>query len=108
MEIIINEKKRMTKDEFAKKWWEIWGIKQHVTNKDHAEFNADLNSLLGSQPEETVEYPCLMVSDNGNLYYLTDQKIGHRITYDGELDVRYNENWTKNMRPFHGEITIKQ
>lgn len=106
MEIEIKEKPRMTKEEFAAKWGD------EIINSRRKVFFENLNSLLGSHPEETVEYPCLMVSKDKNLFIIENDGdcgfIGYKITEDGKLTTDYSDRWGSSLRPFHGEIIIKQ
>ncbi len=109
MKIEITEKPRMTVDLFMEKW----DSNMEEVDKDML---ADLNSLLGEQQEEKVEYPCLMVSDGG-LVILVQEKSKYdnlkgtviQCEHTGYDVGEYREVWdATQFKPFHGTITITQ
>lgn len=111
MEIIIKEKQRMTKEEFMAKW----GYNsQGCHNK---EFKSDLDGLLGEQREEKIEYPCLMVSNDGLIISAKEKckndnllrgivvkPIGNEYEFGDENTYRD----ATQFKPFHGEVIIRQ
>lgn len=106
MTIEINEKPRMTKDNFVKKYTSCRAVPRDYNQAE--DMLADLNSLLGEQQEETVEYPCLMVSKHGNLYYMENKVRGYSFICENELDIEKADVLVATLKPFHGTITIKQ
>lgn len=110
----IEIKEKMTKEEFLKKW------EPHEFASINRMMESDLNELLG-EPEETVEYPCLLITSEGNLIYLKNTSIdvlAGKRNYEcylltevrgTVLQITKLENFVlKDCKPFHGEIIFKQ
>lgn len=108
MEIIINEKKKITKDEFIDKYAD--SSKDLCDRKE--EMSADLNELLDEQSEQTTEYPYLMLrkTDNEVLFYFGEYQ--EEINAIKGLLIKQDVN-TKlydkdDFKPFYGEIIFRQ
>ena len=62
--------------------------------------------------KEDVNFPCLMISDTGNIYLITGRDtnkyyIGTRVHSEcGDMIGVYSDCWDRNLTPYTGKVTL--
>lgn len=67
-----------------------------------------MKSTKTDKPSD-VEYPCLMMGNNGRVVLFTDRKIGTSIAIDDYGDLgEYSTNWDMQyFAPYTGKVTLE-
>ncbi len=70
-----------------------------------------MKSTVNEKTSEQAEYPCLMVSDCGLVWFMTGKGKGVRVSYsqdDGDEIGFYNRALNmSDFEPFHGTVTLE-